>query len=60
VSSSLLVALSGEVVLLLVLLVTESVDGGVSAGAQGSVGVLGDLLVALLGSFGGGTWERRR
>lgn len=42
------------VVDMLVLLVTESIDGSVGAGVQGGVRVLGDLLVGLLGSGGTG------
>jgi hypothetical protein len=56
VGSSLLVALSGDVVLLLVLLVAESINAGGGTGAQGSVGVLGDRLVGLLGSTSGSAW----
>ena len=52
--SLLLVALGRDVVLLLVLLVAESIDAGVEAGADGGVGVLGDLLVGLLRSRSGG------
>lgn len=42
------------VVDLLVLLVTDGVDGSAGAGADFGVGVLGDLLVGLLGSGGTG------
>lgn len=42
------------VVDLLVLLVTDGVDGGAGTGAPVGVGVLGDLLVGLLGSGGTG------
>jgi len=59
VHSLLLVALGRDVVLLLVLLVAESVDAGIEAGADGGVGVLGDRLVGLLGSRSGGAYRAR-
>lgn len=52
-----LVDISLGVVGLLVLLVTESVDGSVGTGAQLGVGVLGDVLVGLLGSGGTGALD---
>lgn len=48
-----LVAVSLDIVGLLVLLVTDGVDGSVGTGAQLRIGVLGDILVGLL--VGGGT-----
>jgi hypothetical protein len=42
------------VVDLLVLLVTDSIDGSVGTGAPLGIGVLSDLLVGLLGSGGTG------
>lgn len=46
------------VVDLLVLLVTDGIDGGAGAGAPAGTGVLGDLLVGLLGSGGTGALNR--
>lgn len=48
-----LVAVSLDIVRLLVLLVADGVGGSVGTGAQLRVGVLGDVLVGLLA--GGGT-----
>lgn len=59
VGSSLLVALGGDVMLLLVLLVAKSVDAGRDARADGGVAVLGNRLVGLLGSTSGGACRRK-
>lgn len=44
----------------LVLLVTESVNGSVSASADAGIGVLGDLLVGGLGGLGTSTLDGLR
>jgi hypothetical protein len=48
------------VVDVLVLLVTEGVNGSVGAGAEAGIGVLGDLLVGGLGSLGTGALDSLR
>lgn len=48
------------VVDVLVLLVTEGVNGSVGTGADAGIGVLGDLLVGGLGSLGTGTLDSLR
>lgn len=54
VGSSLLVTLGRDVMLLLVLLVTESIDASGGARAERCVAVLSNRLVAFLGSGSGG------
>jgi len=49
------VDISLGVVDMLVLLVTDGIDGGAGTGVEAGIGVLGDLLVGLLGSGGTGT-----
>lgn len=52
-----LVDVSLGVVDVLILLVTEGVNGGVGASADAGIGVLGDLLVCDLGSLGTGALD---
>jgi len=54
VGSGLLVGLSRSVVAVLLRLVLQGVDTGLSTGAQAGIVVLGDVLVGLLGSTVGG------
>lgn len=55
-----LVDISLGVVDVLVLLVTEGIDGGVGTSADAGVGVLGDLLVGGLRGLGTGTLDGLR
>lgn len=55
-----LVDISLGVVDVLILLVTEGIDGGVGASADAGVGVLGDLLVGGLRGLGTGTLDGLR
>ena len=52
-----LVDVSLGVVDVLILLVTEGVNGGVGASADAGIGVLGDLLVCDLGGLGTGALD---
>jgi hypothetical protein len=54
------VDISFGVVNVLVLLVTESINGSISTGADAGIGVLGDLLVRGLRGLGTGTLDSLR